>query len=123
MNVRGWLVSMEINPHPSKQEDIIGCDTRTRLENITAASKAKIFWQENPLPVLVKTPSSIKVIQPNTTMQTPSLQKHMIIDMYIIICLLFILWHHPKYARNIEGYIPCSEGFSLSDKYSTTIKG
>lgn len=47
INVRGWLVSMEINPHPSKQEDIIGCDTRTRLENITAASKAKVFWQEH----------------------------------------------------------------------------
>lgn len=113
---------MEINPHPSKQEDIIGCDTRTRLENITAASKAKIFWQENELPVLVKTVSSINVIQPNTTTQTPSLQKHMIIDMDITICLLFILWHHPKYARNVEGYILGSGGFSLSDRYGTTIK-
>lgn len=72
--------------------------------------------------MLVKTVSSINVIQPNTTTQTASLQKHIIIDMHITICVLFILWHHPKYARNVEGYILCSEGFSLSGRYGTTIK-
>lgn len=36
------------------------------------------------------------------------------------VCVLCILWHHQKYARYVNRYILCSEGFRSSDSYGTT---